>query len=59
MIAVKNAVQFGTSYDLELSIVTAKHRPIRVHTTCRVERRDVKVGEEDVAGQPIAIGVGV
>jgi PAS domain S-box-containing protein len=35
--AVENCVRHGTPYDLELDLVTAKHRLIRVHTTGRAE----------------------
>ncbi len=41
--AMAHAIQLGTNYDLELSLVTAKRRAIRVHTTGRVERRDGQV----------------
>ncbi|MBI5771090.1 MAG: transporter substrate-binding domain-containing protein [Verrucomicrobia bacterium] len=35
--AVENSVRHGTPYELELDVITAKGRPIRVHTTGRVE----------------------
>jgi PAS domain S-box-containing protein len=41
--AVENAARYGTPYDLELDVITAKHRRIRVHTTGRAEREDGRV----------------
>ena len=41
--AVANCVSHGTPYDLELELVTAKRRHIRVHTTGRAERVDGRV----------------
>ena len=41
--AVENAIRHGTPYDLELDLVTAKHRLIRVRTTGRAEREDGRV----------------
>ncbi len=41
--AVENAVLHGTPYQLELELITARHRRIRVQTTGRVEYADGRV----------------
>ncbi len=41
--AVENAIRHGTPYELELSLVTARGRPIRVHTTGRAEHAEGRV----------------
>ncbi|MCX6955037.1 MAG: transporter substrate-binding domain-containing protein [Verrucomicrobia bacterium] len=41
--AVENAIRHGTPYDLELEIITARQRRIRVRTTARVERADSRI----------------
>jgi two-component system cell cycle sensor histidine kinase/response regulator CckA len=41
--AVENAIGHGTPYELELDLVTARHRRIRVHTTGRAEYADGRI----------------
>lgn len=57
--AVEQAILHGTPYELELDLVTARHRRLRVHTTGRVERADGRVVKiygslRDITGERLA-----